>query len=89
MEILLLCAFGAAAMALISIVVGAFFSGERIMEERFERRLSDEESQQNKRILEANINALSLSDDDLAVRLSKHNKGVKLTVHPGGRGLKP
>ena len=89
MDLVTLCLIGAIALALMLLVAGAFFSGERISEERFERKLSDEESEKNRKILEANVHAMSLSDDAIAQRLSKHNKGVKLTVYPGGRKDEP
>lgn len=89
MDIVTWCLIGAFTLALMLLVAGAFFSGERITEERFEKDLAHEESEKNRKILEANVNAMALSDDDLAGRLSKHNKGVKLTVYPGGRKDEP
>lgn len=85
MDIVTLCLIGALALALMLLVAGAFFSGERISEQRFEKEAEHEEAEKNRKILAANVAAMSLSDDDLSKRLSKHNKGVKLTVHPGGR----
>lgn len=83
MDLITWCLIGALTLALLVIISGAFFSGERIAEERFEGKLAEEENAKNKKILEANLAARDLSDDDIGKRLSKLASRGNIIVYPG------